>query len=305
MISKKQILLLMVLAVIVLAACSEKPTEEKSLTVVEKAGRTPIPKFDFDNNVKKLNIDYTKGLIQFKDITFKSGGYYLNGDRSKIIYFYAYVKIDNSSKPYIRVITKDIDGNIVEEEGKFYTVSNQTGVVYNLEGNRYSSNKIKAEAIFIEEGYLRIKFNNYGTEIVYAYRDEKVSEEIGNGSYIPEIYHGNYVYLRGNGDKIKSAYVGTILYEGNMVDGIEYDRSFSIEYVGQWTWFVTEPDTKYLGNNTWEETFTTGWDMRGGAWKTEPCVKKFTLNERGQRILTTTSDFIGENLLIHEDDINK
>ena len=305
MIRKKRILLLIVLAVIVSVACSEKPTEEKSLTVIEKAGRTPIPKFDFDNNIKKLNIDYTQGLIQFKDLSFKSGAYYLNGDRSKIIYFYAYVKVDNSSKPYIRVITKDIDGNIVEEEGKFYTVSNQTGTVYNLEGNRYASNKIKAEAIFIEEGYLRIKFNNYGTEIVYAYRDEKASEEIGNGSYIPEIYHGNYVYLRGNGDKIKSAYVGSILYEGNMVDGIEYDRSFSIEYVGQWTWFVTEPDTKYLGNNTWEETFTTGWDMREGAWKTEPCVKKFTLNERGQRILTTTSDFIGENLLIHEDDINK
>ena len=305
MIRKKQILWLMAFTVIISVACSVKPTKEESLIVVEKAGRTPIPKFNLDSNVKKLTSDYTKGLIQFKYLTFKSGAYYQNGDRSKIIYFYAYVKVNNSSKPYISVITLDADGNIVEEEGKFYTVSNQTGTTYNLEGNRYKNNKVKAEAIFIGEGYLRIKFNNYGTEIVYAYTDEKAPEEISDGSYIPEIYHGNYVYLRGNSDKIKSAYVGPILYEGNEVDGIEYDRSFYIEYVGQWTWFVTEPDTKYLGSNTWEETFTTGWDMRGGAWKIEPCVKKFTLNERGQRILTTTSDFIGENLLIHEDDVNK
>lgn len=309
MIVKKQILWLIAIAIItvmVSSACSEKPTDAKNFSVMAIAGRTPTPEFSLDNASGKLTIDSTKGLIQFKDLSFKSGAYYQNGDRSKVIYFYAYVKVDSSSKPYIGVITKDANGNVVEETGKFYTVSEQKGAVYDLEGVRYRKNiPNSATATFVESGYLRIKFSNYGAEIVYSLTTENSPVEVSTGGYIPEMYHGNYVFLSGNSDKIKSAYVGPIRHDGNKVDGIEYDRSYSIPYVGQWTWLVTESDTTYLGNNTWEETFTTGWDMPNGAWKNEPCVKKFTLTQRGQRILTTTSQTIGETVLIHEDDVYK
>ena len=307
MIRKKQTLLLVAIAiisVIISIACSKKPTDAKNFMVVEIVGRTPTPEFSLDNPDGKLAIDSAQGLIQFRDLTFKSGAYYQDGDNSKVIYFYAYVKVDSSSKPYIGVITKDANGNIVEESGKFYTISNQNGAVYNLEGIRYrNSIKNSADVTFTEDGYLRIKFSNYGTEITYSLTTENAPEEVSSGNYIPEIYHGNYVFFRGNNDKIKSAKVGPIRHEGDKIDGVEYDRSYSIPYVGQWIWLVTETNTKYLGNNTWEETLTTGWDMANGAWSSEQCVKKFSLNERGQRILTTTSATIGENILVHEDDI--
>ena len=92
MIVKKQILWLIAIAIItvmVSVACSEKPTDAKNFSVMEIAGRTPTPQFSLDNASGTLTIDSTKGLIQFKDLSFKSGAYYQNGDRSKVIYFYA------------------------------------------------------------------------------------------------------------------------------------------------------------------------------------------------------------------------
>ena len=178
---------LVIMAVIISVACKKKPTSAGNFTIVEEApgqeGETPQPE-------KKLPIDTNQGLIQFKGLSFKSGGYILNGDYSKIIYHYADIKVDSGSKPYISVMTKDKDGNIVEEEGKFYNILNETGDVYNLEGVRYKNNINTAVATFIEDGYLRIKFSNYGAEITYSLIEKSTegeTEKDGLKSYI-----GNY-----------------------------------------------------------------------------------------------------------------
>ena len=167
--TKRKILWLISLAIMVVmvsVACKQKPTNVDDFMLVEEPS---TPEFTSDNTNKKLPIDTNQGLIQFKGLSFKSGGYILNGDYSKIIYYYAEVKVDSDSKPYISAITKDVDGNIIEDEGKFYNISNETGAIYNLEGVRYEHNNVNtAVATFIEDGYLVIKFSNYGADITYS-----------------------------------------------------------------------------------------------------------------------------------------
>lgn len=181
--TKRKILWLIALAIIVVmvsVACKQKPTNVNDFMLVEEPSTPEFPSY---NTNKKLPIDANQGLIQFKGLSFKSGGYILNGDFSKIIYFYADVKVDSESKPYISAVTKDADGNIIEEEGKFYNNLNETGAVYNLEGVRYQShNKNTAVATFVEDGYLRIKFSNYGTEFTYSLigKSEEIIEPDGN-----------------------------------------------------------------------------------------------------------------------------
>ena len=182
MITKKQILCLIVLAimtVIISAACKKKPTDTGNYMSVTEAGETPAPEFPSDSPNGKLTINTNQGLIQFKDLSFKSGAYYLLGEYTRKIYYYADIKVDENSNPYISVITKSEDGEITEEEGKFYEVSNEDGAIYNLEGVRYKSNNgITAVAVFIEDGYLRIKFSNYSLEITYSLINEKATEEM-------------------------------------------------------------------------------------------------------------------------------
>ena len=179
MITKKQILWLIALAIItvmVLSACKKKPTNAGNYMSVTEAGQTPAPEFPSDNTIGKLTIDTNQGLIQFIGLSFKSGAYYLNGDYTNKIYYYADVKVDENSKPYISVITKSEDGEILESEGKFYSVLNETGAVYNLEGVRYVDNINMATVTFTEDGYLRIKFSNYTLEITYSLTSEITSE---------------------------------------------------------------------------------------------------------------------------------
>lgn len=192
------LIMLVIMAVIISVACKKKPTSAGNFMAVEEApgqeGETPQPE-------KKLPIDTNQGLIQFKGLSFKSGGYILNGDYSKIIYHYADIKVDSDSKPYISVMTKDRDGNIVEEEGKFYNILNETGDVYNLEGVRYKNNINTAVATFIEDGYLRIKFSNYGAEITYSLIEKTAEEEQKDGlkSYIGNYQSTGYYSFAGYG----------------------------------------------------------------------------------------------------------
>ena len=178
MITKKQILWLIALAIImaiISVACSDSPTDVGNMAVTE-AEPTPPPEFPEDNTDNKLSIDTNQGLIQFKDLSFKSGAYYSVYDTTKKIYFYADVKVDENSKPYISVMTMEEDGNITEEEGKFYDNANGKGAVYNLEATRYkSNNRNTATVTFTEDGYLRIKFSNYGADITYSL--------LGNGKH--------------------------------------------------------------------------------------------------------------------------
>ena len=176
MVTKKQILSLIALAIIMVigsVACKKKPTDAENYMVVKQAEQPPEPE-------KKLPVDENQGLIQFKDLSFKSGAYYLNSDYTNKIYYYADVKVDENSNPYISVATKNEVGDVIEEEGKFYiSNTNQKGVFYNLEGVRYQSlNKITAEATFKEEGYLVIKFSNYSLDITYSLLNEKAPEVI-------------------------------------------------------------------------------------------------------------------------------
>lgn len=158
----KKILWLIVIAIIIsfiALACKKRPTNAANLSVIEEAGQTPSPE-------KKLTIDSSKGLSQFEGLSFKSGVYKRkNGDYSKSIYFYADVKVDSKSKPYISIISKDEEENIVEDQGEFYSISNETGAVYNLTGAKYGG-KITAEVTFTEDGYLHIKFNHYSSVII-------------------------------------------------------------------------------------------------------------------------------------------
>ena len=192
MITKKQILCIIALAiitVIVSVACSDSPTDVGNMAVTE-AGPTPPPEFPEDNTGNKLTIDTNQGLIQFKDLYFKSGAYYSIYDTTKKMYFYADVRVDENSKPYISVITLDEDGYVTEEEGKFYDNANGTGAVYNLEATRYqSNNRNTATVTFTEDGYLRIKFSNYGADITYSLTGKSYEE---NFASIPKEYCGRY-----------------------------------------------------------------------------------------------------------------
>ena len=176
MITKKKILSIIALAIITVmvpVACSDSPTDVGNMAVTE-AEPTPPPEFPEDNTDNKLTIDTNQGLIQFKDLSFKSGAYYSIYDTTKKMYFYADVRVDENSKPYVRVVTKDENGVVVEDEGKFYDNANGVGAVYNLEATRYkSNNRNTATVTFTEEGYLRIKFSNYGADITYSLTDKK------------------------------------------------------------------------------------------------------------------------------------
>ena len=170
MIYKKKVLWLMAIAivmVIVSVACSGNPTNAGDYIVAKQAEQSPKPEM-------KLTVDTNQGLIQFKDLSFKSGAYYINGNYTKKIYYYADIKVDENSKPYISAITKSEDGEIIEDEGKFYeTSTNESGEFYNLEGVRYQSgNTLTAEATFNESGYLVIRFSNYSLDITYSLIEE-------------------------------------------------------------------------------------------------------------------------------------
>ncbi|WP_432633708.1 hypothetical protein [Brachyspira sp.] len=191
MITKKQILCLIALAiilVIVSVACKKNLTNSVDYMVVKQAEQSPQPE-------KKLTIDTNQGLIQFKDLSFKSGAYYINGNYTRKIYYYADIKVDENLKPYISAITKSEDGEIIEDEGKFYeTSTNESGEFYNLEGVRYQSgNMLTAEATFNESGYLVIRFSNYSLDITYSLLNEKAPEgENDSNERKLSFYAGNW-----------------------------------------------------------------------------------------------------------------
>ncbi len=282
MITKKQILYLIAIAiilVIVSVACKKKPTNAADYMVVKQAEQSPQPE-------KKLTIDTNQGLIQFKDLSFKSGAYYINGNYTRKIYYYADVKVDENSKPYISAITKSEDGEIIEDEGKFYeTSTNESGEFYNLEGVRYQSgNMLTAEATFTESGYLIIRFSNYSLDITYSLLNEKAPEEIvdeiSDGTYIPKIYVGTYEQL------FWGAYNASVAT--NLVcPGAAY-------------YYIT--NATYLGNNTWHWDFNNSDDYQ--------IIYQVYKNEKGQRVLKSIEykNRLGEcytNTQIHLDDVNK
>ena len=245
MITKRQILSLIALAIMVIAsvACKKKPTDVGNLSVAEEAEQTPAPEFPSDSPNNKLTIDTNQGLIQFKGLSFKSGAYYLNGEYRKKIYYYADVKVDENSKPYISAITKSEDGEIIEDEGKFYDNENGKGAVYNLEGVRYESNNRNTAAVtFTEDGYLIIKFSNYGADITYSLIDGKTSEsetEVGNysKSELVGTWRGNYdesltVDSEGNIHlwRTLSTYIYSWDYYGKTADTFNYPYTVEVVY---------------------------------------------------------------------------
>ena len=257
MITKRQILSLIMLAIImaiVSVACKKKPTDVGNLSVVEEAEQTPAPEFPSDSPNNKLNIDTNQGLIQFKGLSFKSGAYYLNGERRKKIYYYADVKVDENSKPYISAITKSEDGEIIEDEGKFYDNENGKGAVYNLEGVRYKSNNRNTAAVtFTEDGYLIIKFSNYGADITYSLTEKINEEEIDRDTLIPSNWWGEYDGISGS-----YAYVNHATVYSNRVT-----------YSG--TYYISN----YIGKNTW---------YCGNQSIYKNIYNEFLSNEKGQRI---------------------
>ncbi len=176
----KKILWLMAIATImvfIVLACKKKPTNTGDFFSIEQApgeiGQIPEPD-------KKLSIDSTQGLIQFKGLSFKSGVYNRkkSDGSSKLVYYYADVKVDSQFKPYISVVARDFDENIVEDQGKFYSTANETGAIYNLKGDKYDG-AITAEFVFVEEGYLKIKFNNYSGEVICSLTERKIDSTQG------------------------------------------------------------------------------------------------------------------------------
>ena len=275
MITKKKILSLIAFAimlVIVSVSCSGNPTNAGDYMVAKQVEQSPQPE-------KKLTIDTNQGLIQFKDLSFKSGAYYINGNYTRKIYYYAEVKVDENSKPYISAITKSEDGEIIEDEGKFYVMSNESGTFYKLSGVRYQSgNTLTAEATFNESGYLVIRFSNYSLDITYSLiTNSKI------GTYVPQEYLGKYYDLsRG---PIAIVTVNSIsLYDS---DGGSF----------LYTVDVSDSKTTYLGDNTWHyyhDAHNNGDDS----------TIKFKRNENGQRVLLENP--LGyEYTFVHEDDINK
>ena len=280
MITKKQILCLIALAiitVIVSVACSDSPTDVGNMAVTE-AGPTPTPEFPDDNTNNKLSIDTNQGLIQFKDLSFKSGAYYSIYDTTKKMYFYADVRVDENSKPYVRVITRDENGIVVEDEGKFYDNANGTGAVYNLEATRYqSNNRNTATVTFTEEGYLRIKFSNYGADITYSLTDKKAEEEISKDGLIPEIWWGTY---------------DLVFSDVNNVETTAEVTSDSVKWY--YRWLLAD----YIGNNKWR--LDNQYDG----------YVEFIRNEKGQRILISDERGSGNKerynmVYVHSEDKDK
>ena len=236
MIYKKKVLWLMAIAiimVIVSVACSGNPTNAGDYIVAKQAEQSPKPEM-------KLTVDTNQGLIQFKDLSFKSGAYYINGNYTRKIYYYADVKVDENSKPYISAITKSEDGEIIEEEGKFYeTSTNESGEFYNLEGVRYQSgNKLTAEATFNESGYLVIRFSNYSLDITYSL----IEETIQGGSHS------------------RTELVGTwkVDTRDEIIINIDSDGNFSFDCGGQDKYSFRGNHYKYTGKlaETFEYPYT-------------------------------------------------
>ena len=278
MITKRQILSLIALAimtVIVSVACSDNPTDVGNMYVTE-AGPTPAPEFPSDNTDNKLSIDTNQGLIQFKDLSFKSGAYYSIYDTTKKMYFYADVRVDENSKPYLRVITRDENGIVVEDEGKFYDNANGKGAVYNLEATRYkSNNRNTATVTFTEDGYLRIKFSNYGADITYSLTYKKAEEEIDSALQIPSNWQGIYDGIKSSLDMVSPATVYS--------DRVTYGNSYYI--------------SNYIGENTW---------YCGNQHGYKNIYNEFLSNEKGQRIFfEILQDRQYTNIFVHREDKEK
>ena len=284
MITKRKILSLIALAimtVVVSVACGESPTDVGNMSVTE-AGPTPTPEFPSDNTKSKLEIDENQGLAQFKDLSFKSGAYYSIYDMTKKLYFYADVRVDENSNPYVRVVTKDENGVVVESEGKFYDNTNGKGAVYNLEAVRYESkNRNTATVTFTEDGYLRIKFSNYGADITYSLTDKKAEEEIStDGAIIPEVWHGTYEWVEGSGSPHGG--VRTLTVTAN-------NTSHATDNLTQ---------DSYLGDNTW--SYICRFGCNGYTTVT------FGRNDKGQRIVSeVVGGVLPYILYIHSEDKNK
>ena len=275
MITKRKILsliALVIMTVVVSVACGESPTDVGNMSVTE-AGPTPTPEFPSDNTKNKLEIDENQGLAQFKDLSFKSGAYYSIYDMTKKIYFYAYIKVDNDSKPYIKAITKDENGAVVESEGKFYDNANGKGAVYNLEAVRYESkNRNTATVTFTEDGYLRIKFSNYGADITYSLTYE---EEIDETLLIPSEWWGEYDGISGS-----YAYVNHATIYSNRVT-----------YSG--TYYISN----YIGKNIWYCGNQRGY---------KNIYNEFFSNEKGQRIFyEILENRQYTNIFVHREDKDK
>lgn len=191
---RKKILCLMAIAIItvfIALACSDKPTNASNFSTMEfieratgASGETPQPEFSLQDGERKLNINMAQGLSQFRNKSFKSGGYIRNKDHSKLFHYYADVRVDSQGKPYISVIRKYVYEDVLEDQGKLYTISNETGTNYNLEVVIYkvnSSTKTTAKATFTEDGRLIIKFSNYRDEIICSLT-ENLPEEIYRSS---------------------------------------------------------------------------------------------------------------------------
>ena len=236
MIYKKKVLWLMAIAiimVIVSVACSGNPTNAGDYIVAKQAEQSPKPEM-------KLTVDTNQGLIQFKDLSFKSGAYYINGNYTKKIYYYADIKVDENSKPYISAITKSEDGEIIEDEGKFYeTSTNESGEFYNLEGVRYQSgNTLTAEATFDESGYLVIRFSNYSLDITYSLIEE--TNQSGNsraelvGSWKNTTFKQCEIFTVNNDGNIdflvKDRYGNQFQYTGEIADTFDYPYTTEIIY---------------------------------------------------------------------------
>ena len=269
MITKKQILWLIALAimtVMVSVACKKKPTDVGNYMSVSEAGQTPAPEFPSDNPIGKLAIDTNQGLIQFNGLSFRSGAYYINGNYTRKIYYYADVKVDSDSKPYVSAITKSEDGEIIEDEGKFYDNANGKGAVYNLEGVRYqSNNRITAEVTFTEDGYLRIKFSNYGLDITYSLTTEIIdskSELEGtwkSGNHVIEIDSNGNITLNcplGNNHNYHYSYTGKLANDFNYPYAVKmYAMQGGERKVGTLTFNNSSSATGsfyYYRNNIWD-----------------------------------------------------
>lgn len=235
--TRKNFLWLMAIAIItvfVALACSDKPTDANAsnFSEIEYIEQAPRQMFNLDT-VDNLEIDSSRDLTQFEGKSFKSGAYIRNKDYSKLFYYYADVNIDSQSKPYISVIRKYAEGNVLEDIGKLYPFSDETGgTYYNLEVVRYkinSSSKITARATFTEDGQLIIKFSNYGAEIILSltkdslegiYRSSELAGDWNDKSEVEESefywkqlkvdYYGNVELLSGDIPGEDISYTGKI-----------------------------------------------------------------------------------------------
>lgn len=235
--TRKNFLWLMAIAIItvfVALACSDKPTDANAsnFSEIEYIEQAPRQMFNLDT-VDNLEIDSSRDLTQFQGKSFKSGAYIRNKDYSKLFYYYADVNIDSQSKPYISVIRKYAEGNVLEDIGKLYPFSDETGgTYYNLEVVRYkinSSAKITASATFTEDGQLIIKFSNYGAEIILSltkdslegiYRSSELAGDWNDESEVEESefywkqlkvdYYGNVELLSGDIPGEDISYTGKI-----------------------------------------------------------------------------------------------